>query len=60
MADTKKTETLSLREKLMRIQVEMKAPKNLYIHLVSTNTEMLKASKRLSSLWRRNTRSQQS
>lgn len=30
MADTKKTETLSLREKLMRIQVEMKAPKNLY------------------------------
>lgn len=30
MAETKKTETLSLREKLMRIQVEMKAPKNLY------------------------------
>ena len=30
MAETKKTERMSLREKLMRIQVELKAPKNLY------------------------------
>ena len=30
MAEAKKTETLSLLEKLMRIQVELKAPKNLY------------------------------
>lgn len=30
MAETKKTDKMSLREKLMRIQVELKAPKNLY------------------------------
>lgn len=30
MADTKKTELMNLRQKLMRIQTELKAPKNLY------------------------------